>query len=311
MPRRIPLPPFPHGWFRVCDSDQLAPGELRAVRYVGRELVVLRDAAGTARVFDAFCPHLGAHLGHGGRVEGDTLRCPFHGWRFDAGGRCVEVPYARRIPPRAQLRAWEVCEKNGVVMVWYHGQGEPPQWEIPDVPEWGSPEWTEPVRQEYRVRTHAQEMAENVVDPAHFKYVHGTPALPPTKAWIEDHVFRVESGLTFTTPRGESLGKVDIQSHGFGFGVTRFTGVVETLVLITGGPIDEEYCETVLRFMVKRLGNEEAERNVARAFVAEINRQYSQDIPIWENKVHLDRPLLCDGDGPIGLLREWGRQFYA
>jgi phenylpropionate dioxygenase-like ring-hydroxylating dioxygenase large terminal subunit len=196
-------------------------------------------------------------------------------------------------------------------MAWHHAAGEPPSWQVPEVPEWGSPEWTAPVRKRYRVRTHAQEMAENIVDPAHFRFVHGTPRLPPTRAEVQDHVFRVESGLTFSTPRGEIQGNVSIASHGFGFGVSRFSGVVDTVVVITGAPIDEETCETTLRFMVRRLGNEEAEANVARGFVAEIDRQYAQDIPIWENKVHLTRPLLCDGDGPIALLRRWGEQFYS
>jgi len=308
--QRVPLPPYPNGWFCVCDSDELAPGEVKPIRYFGRDLVLYRGEGGAARVFDAHCPHLGAHLGHGGRVEGDSIRCPFHAWRFGSDGRCVEVPYARKIPPRAQLRAWEVCEKNGAILAWHHAEGAPPAWQVPDIPEWGSAEWTEPVRRRYRVRTHAQEMAENIVDPAHFKFVHGTPRLPPTTATIDGHVFRVSSGLTFTTPRGEIQGNVEIASHGFGFGTSRFTGVIETLVVITGAPVDEECCETTLRFMVKRLGNAEAEANVARAFVTEIDRQYSQDIPIWENKTHLRQPVLCDGDGPIPLLRQWGRQFF-
>ena len=46
---------------------------------------------------------------------------------------------------------------------------------------------------------------------------------------------------------------------------------------------------------------------LGRAFIREIERQFSQDIPIWENKGHLERPMLCDGDGPIGLIRRWGR----
>ena len=43
----------------------------------------------------------------------------------------------------------------------------------------------------------------------------------------------------------------------------------------------------------------------------EVSRQLEQDIPIWENKIHHDRPLLCDGDGPIGIFRRWCKQFYA
>ena len=308
--RDLALPPFPDGWFCVGEGDELAAGDVRPLRYFGRDLVLFRGEDGAARVFDAHCPHLGAHLGYGGRVVADGIRCPFHAWRYAGDGRCVEVPYAKRIPRNARIRAWTVREKNGGIMVWHHHADRPPPWEVPAVAEWGSPDWTDPVRRSYRVKTHAQEMAENVVDPAHFKYVHGTPVLPPTQARIDGHVFRVESGLTFTTPRGSVEGSVEIASHGFGFGITRFRGVVETLVVITGAPVDETECETTLRFMVKRLGNEEAEANVARAFVAEIDRQYGQDIPIWEHKTHLERPVLCEGDGPIALLRQWGAQFY-
>jgi hypothetical protein len=42
-----------------------------------------------------------------------------------------------------------------------------------------------------------------------------------------------------------------------------------------------------------------------------VTRQLEQDIPIWEHKVYFDRPVLCDGDGPIGLFRKWSRQFYS
>ena len=81
---RYPMPPFPRGWYAVCDSDELAADEVKPLHYLGRELVAVRDANGDARVFDAYCPHLGAHLGHGGRVENGTLHCPFHGWQFSA-----------------------------------------------------------------------------------------------------------------------------------------------------------------------------------------------------------------------------------
>lgn len=308
---RIPLP-MPFGWFRVCDSDDLKPGELESLHYLGRELVAFRGDDGVAHVLDAYCPHLGAHLGHGGTVEGDSVRCPFHGWRWDGAGRCVEIPYAKRIPRAARLKTWTLCEKHDQVFVWYHPHDEPPRWEIPDVPEWGSEEWTAPVRVQYRVRSHPQEMAENVVDPAHFHVIHGTPHVPEAHAEIEGHIFRAFQGLTFSTPRGEIKGRVDIENHGGGFGVSRFRGVVETLLMVTGAPVDEGLQETTIRFVVKKIpGNEEATRNVGKAFVAELERQYTQDIPIWEHKIHLARPLLCDGDGPIALLRRYYRQFYA
>ena len=64
---RFPLP-IPSGWFVLGYSDELAPGQVEAIHYFGRDLVLFRTEAGEAAVFDAFCPHLGAHLGHGGRA---------------------------------------------------------------------------------------------------------------------------------------------------------------------------------------------------------------------------------------------------
>ena len=66
--------------------------------YLGQDLVLFRGEDGIARVFDAYCPHLGAHLGIGGRVCGDGLACPFHGWRFDGEGHLAEVPGLDRKP---------------------------------------------------------------------------------------------------------------------------------------------------------------------------------------------------------------------
>lgn len=310
MGKRIPLP-FPSGWFCISDSDALAPGAVETLHYLGRDFVAFRGEDGRAHVLDPYCPHLGAHLGVGGVVVGDTLRCPFHHWRYDGDGRCVDIPYAKRIPPAAKVHSWPVVERNGLIFIWFHPDREPPSWEIPVVEEWGSDEWSEPVSRRFEVRSHPQEMAENTVDPVHFHFVHGTPRTPEMSAEIDGHIFRARQGLTFTTPQGEVPGEVQIEAHGCGFGVTRFHGVVESLLLITGAPVDDELHRTTIRFSVKKIaGNEEATTNVGRAFVAEIERQYGQDIPIWENKIHLERPVLCDGDGPIGLLRRFYRQFY-
>src|SRR5437773_202151 len=98
----VRLPPFPTGWFQVAYSDELPAGTVTPLRYFGRDLVLFRGEDGAARVLDAHCPHLGAHLGYGGKVEGCAIRCPFHAWKFDGQGTCIEVPYASKIPPKAR-----------------------------------------------------------------------------------------------------------------------------------------------------------------------------------------------------------------
>ncbi len=138
-------PEFPMGWYSVERSHQLAIGEVKPVKAFDRELVLYRTRSGAAVLQDAFCPHLGAHLGHEGRVIGESVRCPFHGWQFGTDGRCTHIPYCDEIPERARIRTWHTEEKNGEVYVWFHPENTPPQWGLPELPELGDPEWTVPL----------------------------------------------------------------------------------------------------------------------------------------------------------------------
>jgi phenylpropionate dioxygenase-like ring-hydroxylating dioxygenase large terminal subunit len=309
MKREFPFG-LPNGWFQAAYSDEVAVGQLVTLEYFGTELVLFRGDDGRARIFDAFCPHLGAHLGFGGRVVGNGVRCPFHAWEFDGEGRCARIPYAKRIPPKAEIRSWPVDEKNGLILVWFDKQGRPPSYEIPVVPEYESDEWTDYFRRDWVIRSRNQELAENIVDPVHFRFVHRTAEIPPTKAWIEDHVLRVHMDYPIAAGEEMQYGSIDAHCYGFGFGITRFEGIVDTTVVVSGTAIDEERVHNRLSFMVKKRESPEATEGLGKAFVAEIVRQFDEDIPIWENKTHWDRPVLCDGDGPIAVLRKWGEQFY-
>ena len=311
MSERIPLP-MPFGWFRVSESKDLEAGEIKTVHYLGEDFLLYRTDEGEACVTDPYCPHLGAHLGYGGTIEGGNIRCPFHHWSFDSTGQCVDIPYAKRIPAKAQLKSYPTIERNGIIFMWHHPDGIAPKWDLPEVEDWNTDGWLEPIYHTAVVRSHPQEMAENVVDSPHFKFVHGTPDIPEKTFTFEEHIMRAYQGLTFTTPDGELQGSVDIETHGGSFGVTRFKGIGETLMIITGTPIDEEQHESVIRFCFKLLdGSEEATRGLAEAFIGEVIRQHSQDKPIWEHKKFHENPVLCDGDGPIHSIRKYYKQFYA
>ena len=70
-------------------------------------------------MLDAYCPHLGADIAVGGTVIEECVTCPFHGWRFDATGHNVEIPYAKSVNRTAKLHAWPTVERAGIVFVWY------------------------------------------------------------------------------------------------------------------------------------------------------------------------------------------------
>lgn len=310
MTDRFPFPAYPNGWFQVAYSDEVAHGAVLPLRYFGKDLVLFRAEDGAAHVLDAYCAHLGAHLGHGGKVEGNCLVCPFHAWRWNGQGECTSIPYAQRIPPRAMVAPRRVIERNGLIMVHHHLGGQAPAWEPPVLPEYGSDEWTPYEKRRWKIKSRNQEMAENATDSAHFRYVHGTPEVPTTRAEVHGHVLHVVSNTKMITRAGQIDGSIEVHGHGFGFGLTRFRGLVETLLVSSSTPIDEDYVDVRFSFTIRRLGNVDATRGVGAAFIREIERQMGQDIPIWENKAYFEHPVLCDGDGPLGLFRRWVQQFY-
>ena len=179
-------PEFPMGWFSVARSHELAIGEVKPVQAFDRELVLYRTRSGVPALQDAFCPHLGAHLGHEGRVIGETIRCPFHGWQFNADdGKCSHIPYCDDIPDRARVRTWHTEEKNGEVYVWFHPENIAPLWELPELPELGDPSWTVPRYTEHLVPAHVQDICENSCDPVHFAYVHSQMEIPESEVTID------------------------------------------------------------------------------------------------------------------------------
>jgi 3-ketosteroid 9alpha-monooxygenase subunit A len=309
---RFPFPRYPNGWFQVAYSEDLPPAGVLPLKYFGRDLVLFRSGDGAPNLLDAHCPHLGAHLGYGGKVDGNCIRCPFHAWEFDGRGQCTKVPYSEKAPPaRAKIRPWQVREVNGLIMAWHHAQGEAPTWEISPIPEHGHAEWTAYEKRFWKIKTHNQEMAENAVDSAHFHYVHGTVDKPTSKATIEGHILRVLSDTKMRTPVGKVTGQVESTSYGFGYALTRFTGIVETLLVAGITPIDDDYVDVRFAFTVKKAADKDVTSTVGAAFMREIERQLGQDIPIWEHKVYVNPPLVVDGDGPIGIFRRWVKQFYS
>lgn len=303
---------MPVGWFAVAESPDLEPGQTKAAYYFDTHLVLWRDHEGAAHVQDAFCPHLGAHLGHGGTVEGCEIKCPFHGWTFDEEGANTDIPYSDRTNRKARIRTYPVLERNGFVYAWYHPQEEPPTWEVAVVDDIDSGEFSGPKRTSHIVQAGIQEMAENAVDSAHFRYVHNVEEVPVIERYESDgHRAIMESSQKFPTPRGVVDGRIDSIADGPGVSIVRFSGIIDTLLVSASTPIDNGTTQTRFNFYVRSLGDDAVNSSVGDAFAAEVDKQFNEDIPIWEHKAHLVRPALADNDGPFMKFRKWYAQFYV
>lgn len=313
MSPRTPFP-IPFGWFQVAWSSDLEVGQVVPLQYFGRHQALWRDESGAAHVSDAFCPHLGAHFGYGGSVSGGDLVCPFHGWRFDCDGGNTLIPYSDRVNKKACVQPYPTIERNGLIMAWYHPEHAEPMWEIPEIPEFNDPDnFTAMMTRVYKIDAAWQELAENGVDSAHFRYVHHTEEVPVLNSYETDGpLARMRSAQKFPTPRGIVDGRIDADSFGPGFSCIRFSGIIDTVLMGCNVPIDEEHCEMRFSFTVRKLSDDDAfNSSVGQAFVDEVGTQVEEDRPIWQNKAHIVRPALSDTDGPFMKFRRWASQFYA
>jgi len=311
---------FPRGWFLVAWSDELAPGQVKPARFFGRDLVLFRTASGAARLADAHCPHLGAHLGHGGVVEGERLRCPFHRWAWDgATGKCAAVPFTDQ-PPRAQVRTWHVHEEGGMVLAWYHEAGEPPSWAFPTMEVLEPKSWTPWTGVEWTIRSHVYDITENDVDCAHMPAVHDfTTTVPRTEAVADGPLMHVTMVTEVTLGTFGMKGKILAPAHttkvGMGFLLVKQTidtgrSTVDFRTIGSFTPVDEDHVRIRARHTVRRMRMPFMASLVARNYHDTFKATVEQDIPIWENKRYVERPLLSAADGPILKFRQWSRQFW-
>lgn len=300
-------PEFPMGWYSVARSQELLVGEVTSVTAFDREFALYRTRSGQAVLQDAFCPHLGAHLGVEGRVVGESIRCPFHGWRFGKEGKCEEIPYCDEIPERARIRTWHTQEKNGEIYVWFHPENTPPQWDLPDLPELGDPNWTTPRYTEHLVPAHVQDICENSCDPVHFAYVHNQMTIPKSEVSIDPDGRTMHLHSDMETMDYPSHLHATTYSPGFAMVRNTYGPDAEMIMYNSPQPIDRH--QTLMRWtlIVRKEIEDFAGDDVMKGIIDGL----SDDYPIWANKVHRHRPVFCKEDKPLVTFRKWVRQFYV
>lgn len=170
-------PQYPSSWWAIGFSDDVRSGEVVPVLALERDLMIWRNADGRLRCQSAICPHLGANIGYGGEIAGDTVRCPFHGYRYDSLGALVERRGEEsRAPRRLCLQTYKVQERYGTIFVW--NGCDPPDHEIPDLasifPEYASLQLDEVSCFQYGffLPFPAKWFIENVPDANHFSALH-------------------------------------------------------------------------------------------------------------------------------------------
>lgn len=177
-------------WYVVLPSSQLTDG-LMPVRLLGQPFVAFRDDAGVAHVLSDICVHRGGSLSAGSKV-GNSVQCPYHGWRFGADGVCTQIPAQPdlRIPAKARVDAYPTLERYGWIWAFL---GDLPESERPPLPTLG---WIDDpairvVAGHFDWQASWDRIIENGLDFAHAPFVHGSTFGDPDHPEIES--FEVDS----------------------------------------------------------------------------------------------------------------------
>jgi len=166
---------IPNQWYAILDSNEIKRGKPVGVTRMGQKLVAWRDSQGRATVMRDLCPHRGVALS-GGELKGDCIMCPFHGFEYDASGRCTLIPANGRntpMPKAFQVQAYPTYEAHGFIFIWWgqppeQGQLPPPPW-FTDI---GANLTYAQVRDPWK--THYSRPIENQLDAPHVPFIHRT-----------------------------------------------------------------------------------------------------------------------------------------
>ena len=318
---------FARGWHCLGLTADYRDGKPHAVEAFGTKLVVFATEDGTLNVLDAYCRHMGGDLSQG-TVKGEAIACPFHDWRWAGNGRCVGIPYAKRIPMRARTRSWRTLERNGQLFVWHDPQGNPPGEDIviPETRGASGPEWSDWTWDTVRIDgSNCREIIDNMVDMAHFFYIHF--AFPTYfKNVFEGHIATqylhsrgrpdVQAGSSYSA-EGVTL-KSEASYYGPSYMINDlwqdYHGTtIETVLINCHYPVSADSFVLQWGVSVKKLpglSKEKADK-VAGKLAKSFGVGFLQDVEIWRNKTRIDNPLLCEEDGPVYQLRRWYEQFYV
>ncbi len=198
-------------WQPIYGSEKLAQGSIVPIRILGENLALYRGESGTPRVMTNECPHRLSVL-NTGWIEGETVRCRYHGWRYDESGRCVEQPaearpFCEKVP---KIASYPTHEAHGLIFA-YFGEGAAPAFRpLPGLEDGAREGWTVSPSAEMIPCNYFQS-AENIMDDVHVNFSHrdhlvNTAARPyiPTKTWARETPF----GLTQFQERGEQTDQI-------------------------------------------------------------------------------------------------------
>ena len=265
-----------NGWYAVLDSKAVKRGKLIAVVRFGEELVFIRTASGKVAAVTSLCAHRGASLCKGW-LEGDNIKCPFHGIEYDPTGRCVYVPSDGRASARDysnfNLKYFPTREIGGIIFAWY-GEKEPDT--EPDVFDIITDRSFSYDHIEDSWNVHYSRVIENQLDVSHLAFIHHntigrggkTLCNGPKVEWLDENTMQtsadnaVDKGQTPETSANSVIKSTNLTFKFPNMWLNHVTDKIQILAFFI--PVDDEHAIIALRFYNKITGFSPVDRFIAR-----------------------------------------------
>jgi phenylpropionate dioxygenase-like ring-hydroxylating dioxygenase large terminal subunit len=306
-----------HEWFAVANVSDLPENRPHGVELLGRKVVLWRSGSRFV-AFEDLCIHRGSRLSLG-IVENGCLRCPYHGWTYNADGRCVRIPaHPDLVPPaRAKTNVYACKEAYGWVWVAL----EEPAGDVPLFPEWGSNDFRNLVRGPYHVHAQGPRIVENFLDLGHFAFVHpgilgdekrpeiGHYNVSTTAAGVEATDIEVWQPDGAGTGEGSMVQYYYRVTHPLVAYLSKQAGAVQITLMLSTTPVDEQNTMAWLNLAVRN-----ADFIPDQALLDYVDKIFLQDVPIVESQrpeflpLDLQAELHLNSDRTSIAYRKWLRE---
>ena len=332
---------FINFWYAAAPAQDVNATKPLKVKMLGQNFALFRDSQGVARCVSDICIHRCASLS-GGKVKGDCVECPYHGWQFDGTGACTRIPSLGvdgKIPAQARIDAYPTQEKYGLVFAFLGDLPEAERPPIVDIPEWGLDGWR-CINLEYTWKANWERSVEAGLDPGHAEFVHSGMkfagadeeyALPPLLK-VERQQWGTTMDATLRTialQKRPELGNADISGakpaasetsarsvfHGPTCTVTRirFGEGQEVCQYMFETPLDEfnvaKHLVSVRSIMTDRAFDESF--NKRNLFVADEDKVVVEDIDPMVFPDSGTKEVFVPGDAQIAAYRQYIKDWEA
>ncbi len=208
---------------------------------------------------------------------------------------------------------WPVIEINQMVLIWHDIEKQEPDFYPNKIEACYSEEWSDYSMASFLVKNNCRELIDNMADKGHFGPVHQAPF---EGFWNEakDHTYTQEMTANSPILGGDLFSQATYE--GPAYMTTYMSAVqdgntVESRLLVSHLPLTMTSFQINFGVMVKKVPgmSKEEEDAFVQGYVDANNYAFGQDVAIWENKIYIPDPVVCDGDGPLHKLRKWYGQF--